>query len=180
MAADVVIRTLHPDEVGRVGEIDRTERIEVLFEQRGTELVERRGQFDAPAWYASGEGGHTVAAQVEALQHYLDAGGTVLGVFDGERMVGIGAVVPHLRPNLAQLAFLHVSAPARSSGIGRALCAALEALAREGGDREIVVTATPSEHTVRFYLSQGYRPMEHPLPELFELEPDDVHMTKVL
>jgi hypothetical protein len=33
---------------------------------------------------------------------------------------------------------------------------------------------------VRFYLRRGYLPMEQPLPELFELEPDDVHMAKLI
>ena len=44
----------------------------------------------------------------------------------------------------------------------------------------MVVTATPTENTVRFYLSRGFEPMAEPLPELFELEPEDVHMHKVL
>jgi hypothetical protein len=33
---------------------------------------------------------------------------------------------------------------------------------------------------VRFYLGRGYEPMEEPLPELLELEPEDVHMSKQL
>jgi hypothetical protein len=41
--APVEIRNLAPDELSRVGEIDRTERIDVLFAQHGTELVSRRG-----------------------------------------------------------------------------------------------------------------------------------------
>ena len=45
---------------------------------------------------------------------------------------------------------------------------------------DIVVSATPSENTVRFYLGRGFQPMAEPLAELFELEPDDVHMCKVL
>jgi hypothetical protein len=44
----------------------------------------------------------------------------------------------------------------------------------------MVVSATPSENTVRFYLARGFLPMAEPLAELFELEPDDVHMRKVL
>lgn len=180
MAPSVTIRELDSDELVRVGEIDRTERIDVLFEQRGTELVPREGRFDAPAWRASGEGEHTVDAQVRALQHYVELGGIVLGVFDGSAMVGIGAVVPHLRPLVAQLAFLHVSAPARSRGIGQLLCGRLEDIARTAGAVDIVVTATPSEHTVRFYLAQGYLPMVQPMPELFALEPDDVHLSKPL
>ena len=44
----------------------------------------------------------------------------------------------------------------------------------------MVVSATPSENTVRFYMDRGFGLMAQPLPELFELEPEDVHMKKVL
>jgi hypothetical protein len=33
---------------------------------------------------------------------------------------------------------------------------------------------------VQFYGRRGYEPMAEPLPELFELEPEDVHMQKPL
>ena len=44
----------------------------------------------------------------------------------------------------------------------------------------MVVSATTSENTVRFYLSRGYELMAEPLPELFELEPEGAHMKKRL
>ena len=44
----------------------------------------------------------------------------------------------------------------------------------------MVVSATPSLNTVRFYQRLGYEPMAEPLPELLELEPEDVHMQKEL
>lgn len=53
-------------------------------------------------------------------------------------------------------------------------------IARDLGDSQMVVSATPSQHTVRFYLARGFRVMAEPLPELVALEPDDVHMSKVL
>jgi GNAT superfamily N-acetyltransferase len=174
----VEIRALERHELARVGEIDRTERIDVLFEQRGTELAARRGTWDAPAWDPHGQGEHSVVAQHRALEHYADVGGLALAAFANGRLVGIGMVVPHLRPTIAQLAYLHVSAAFRSGGIGGRLCDDLELVARDAGDAEIVVTATPSENTVRFYLARGFRPMVRPLPELFELEPDDIHMSK--
>jgi hypothetical protein len=65
-------------------------------------------------------------------------------------------------------------------GVGSRLTADLELIARRAGDTEIVVTATPSENTVRFYLARGYRPMQQPLPELFELEPEDIHMSRAI
>jgi len=180
VAAPVEIRALSRDDLARVGEIRRAERIEVLFEQRGTELIARHGSWDAPNWHVDGEGDHSVDAQQRAVEHYLDMGGTAIGAFSDAHLVGIGVVVPHLRPGIAQLAFLHVSSEVRATGIGIRLCDDLETIARRAGDSEMVVTATPSGNTVRFYLRRGFRPMEHPLPELFALEPEDVHMSKPL
>jgi GNAT superfamily N-acetyltransferase len=166
----VEIRRLAPTELSRVVEIDRTERIDLIYEQRGTELVERRGNWSAPAWDRDGRGEHSVEAQRHALERYADAGGIALGAFSGGRLVGIGVIVPHL----------HVSEAFRAAGIGSRLCDDLELMVRGAGDSEMVVSATPSENTVRFYLGRGYELMAEPLPELFELEPEDVHMKKRL
>jgi GNAT superfamily N-acetyltransferase len=171
---------LAPTELSRVGEIDRRERIDVIYGQHGTELVARHGDWSAPAWDPDGHGEHSVAHQLHALEHYVDAGGTALGAFAGERLVGIGVVVPHLRPGIAQLAFLHVSAPFRAAGVGRRLVEQLEQIARAAGDSDMVVSATPSENTVRFYLGRGFQPMGEPLAELYEREPEDLHLRKLL
>jgi GNAT superfamily N-acetyltransferase len=166
--------------LSRVAEIDRTERIGLIYEQHGTELVERRGNWNSPAWDPDGHGEHSVQAQRHALEHYVDAGGVAIGAFSDGRLVGIGVVVPNLRPEIAQLAFLHVSEAFRSAGIGRRLSDELDLIASDAGDTEIIVSATPSENTVRFYMGRGYVPMAQPLPELYELEPEDVHMSKAL
>jgi GNAT superfamily N-acetyltransferase len=178
--ADVAIRDLSRDEFPRVGEIDRTERIEARFEQRGAELVARTGSFDASPWDPDGRGEHSVHSQLQALVFHADRGGIGLGAFSGKRLVGIGMVVPHIQPSIAQLAWLHVSHGFRAAGLGSRLAADLEQVARRAGDTEIVVSATPSENTVRFYMGRGYRPMAQPLPELVELEPEDIHMNKPL
>jgi GNAT superfamily N-acetyltransferase len=176
----VEIRELERSELSRVGEIDRTEHIGVLFEQHGTELAVRRGSWDAPAWDPDGHGEDSVDSQHRALLLYADAGGIALGAFSGGRLVGIGVLVPHIRPGIAQLAFLHVSRDFRGAGVGSRLSADLELIARHAGDTEIVVSATPSQNTVRFYMGRGYTPMARPLPELLELEPEDVHMAKAI
>jgi GNAT superfamily N-acetyltransferase len=171
----VEFRRLARVELSRVADIDRTERIDLIYEQRGTELEERRGNWSSPAWDE-----HSVEAHRHALEDYVDAGGIALGAFSKGRLVGIGVVVPHLRPEMAQLAFLHVSEAFRATGIGRRLSDELDLIARDAGDTEIVVSATPSENTVRFYMSRGYELMAQALPELNELEPEDVHMRKAL
>lgn len=168
------------DELSRIAEIDRQERIEVLYEQQGVRLVERHGTWDAPGWDADGDGEHSVAAKVREAERYVEAGGVVVGAFGNDRLVGIGIVLPHLRTQIAQLAFLHVSEPFRDCGIGSRLSDRLDRIARERGAIEIVVSATPSANTVRFYLASGYQPAEQPVAELVQLEPDDIHMCKSL
>lgn len=174
------IRVLSRSELRRVGEIDRSERIEVLYDQHGATLIARRGEWAAPAWDPNGDGPHSVAAQLHALERDLDLGGIALGAFAAERLVGIGVVIPHLRPSIAQLAFLHVDAAWRAMGVGTRLAEELQQIARTAGDVDMVVSATPTGNTVRFYLGLGFQPMAEPLPELFELEPDDVHLRKAL
>jgi ribosomal protein S18 acetylase RimI-like enzyme len=138
------------------------------------------GDWSSPPWDAEGDGEHSVAAQRAALERQVEAGAIPVGAFAGHRLVGIGLVMPHVRPGIAQLAYLHVTNGYRGRGVGARLTEDLERLAREAGDSTIVVSATPSANTVRFYLGLGFEPMAEPLPELYELEPEDVHMQKRL
>jgi GNAT superfamily N-acetyltransferase len=180
MESEVEFRTLGRAELSRVAEIDRTERIDVLYDQHGTQLVARHGDFSASAWDPDGDGEHSVAEQLHALEYYVGQGAVALGAFADGRLAGIGLVLPHVRPTTAQLAYLHVSAPFRATGIGSRLAEQLEQIARTAGDSDMVVSATPSENTVGFYRGRGFAPMAEPLAELLEREPEDVHMRKVL
>jgi GNAT superfamily N-acetyltransferase len=176
----IAYRRLEPEELSRVGEIDRTERIDTIYVQHGRELEEVAGSFSAPAWRTDGAGEHSVAHQIGACERYAASGGIAIGAFAGERLVGIGIVVPHVRDRIAQLAYLHVSHGFRGRGVGLRLDAELERIARDLGDTTMVVSATPSAGTVSFYRGRGFEPTAAPLPELLELEPEDVHMEKRL
>ncbi len=178
--AAVQLRRLANAELVRVAEIDRTERIDMLYVQDGEALVESPGSWDSPPWLTEGDGEHTVAAKVRELHGYVDLGGVAVGALAEGHLVGIGVVVPQLRSGIAQLAFLHVTAACRGTGVGNLVCDELERIARADGATEMVVSATPSENTVRFYLGRGFKPTAAPLAELFEAEPDDVHMHRSL
>ncbi len=156
MDEQITYRRLASAELSRVGEIDRTERIDALYVQQGARLELRSGDWSAPPWTPDGEGEHSIAGQRASLEHYLERGAVILGAFDGDRLVGIGVVVPHLQPAMAQLAYLHVSDGYRDRGIGGRLSDELERHAREAGDTELVVSATPSLNTVRFYERRGF------------------------
>jgi hypothetical protein len=73
-----------------------------------------------------------------------------------------------------------VSAPSRGTDIGSRLAGYLDDIVRSAGDTAMVVSATPSKNTVDFYMGRGFLVTAHPLRELVELEPDDVHMRKTL
>ena len=179
-AGEVQLRPLARSELARIGEVDRTEKIEALYVQRGTELERRAGDWSAPSWDPVGDGQHSVAAQQAALERQVAAGASALGAFAGKRLIGIGLVMPLVRPGVSQLTYLYVSHGYRASGIGSRLSDELERIARTAGDTEMVLSATPSENTVGFYRRRGFEPMAEPLPELLELEPEDVHMHKKL
>ena len=175
-----IYRRLDRGDLARLGEIDRTEQIRALYVQRGEHLERMEGSWSAAPWSSEGDGAGSIGAKRAECERLMDRGAVALGAFDRSRLVGIGIVLPHLRPGLAQLAFLHVSNGYRASGIGRRLVDQLERTARDAGDAAMVVSATPTENTVHFYLGRGFTPLAAPLPELYELEPEDVHMSKRL
>src|SRR5437762_1504390 len=94
--AAITYRRLVAADLARIGEIDRTERIDTLYVQDGARLEERAGEWSAGAWFSDGDGEHSVAHQRAECERYLAAGGVALGAFADERLVGIGIVVPHI------------------------------------------------------------------------------------
>jgi N-acetylglutamate synthase-like GNAT family acetyltransferase len=71
---------------------------------------------------------------------------------------------------------LHVSHAYRNRGLGRTLFEKSVARAREQGARRLYISATPSENTIRFYLSLGCVVTDEVDPDLYELEPEDIHL----
>ncbi len=51
----ITYRRLVAADLARIGEIDRTERIETLYVQHGTRLEKRVGDWSADAWFSDGE-----------------------------------------------------------------------------------------------------------------------------
>ena len=178
--SSIAYRSLAVSDLSRLGEIDRTERIDRIYVQHGTRLEPVAGDRSAPPWDLEDDGEHSVAALRAMLEQVVARGATALGAFSDDRLVGFGVVLPHVRPGLAQLVALYVSNAYRGRGVGGRLTAELEEIALDGGDTAMVVSATPSANTVHFYLGRGFEPTGDPLPELYELEPEDIHMRKTV
>lgn len=175
----ISVREMHRSEAGRFEAIDRTEHVTRNYTYRDGELVEREVDWRVPRWPL--EGGHeSVAGFVDRILALLDEGGVMLGAFDGDLLVGVATLRYGLTESSAQLHGLHVSQSHRRRGVASRLLHEVERLARQSGARELYVSATPSGSAVGFYRSRGFTLAEKPHPELYALEPEDIHMTKPL
>jgi GNAT superfamily N-acetyltransferase len=174
------IRRMTIDEIDRVREIDRCEHVTQAYTLEKGMLELRQVDWRIPPWSADDSSDHSVQAKIAAWGPILESGGTMLGAFDGDRLAGFAIYRPDLTEGTAQLAVLHVTCSHRRQGVGSALVNETVCLARADGAARLYVSATPSKPTVGFYMSRGFRPTHQPNPELYELEPEDIHMIKDL
>jgi len=169
-------RQMTEAELPRLADIDRSEIVRIGFELHDGNLVRTSVRWNVLDFLKQGGGEHTVAQQVAFCRRHLASGATMIGAFDGEKLVGVGLLTPEIRPGLAQLAYLQVSSPHRREGIASSLTRRLLKLARGLGADGVYVSATPSQSAVEFYRSIGFTCVAEPLPELYAQEPEDIHM----
>jgi GNAT superfamily N-acetyltransferase len=174
------IQQLDKSDIGRIADIDRSEHVTLGYVIRDGELIAEEVDWQVPRWSTDDHSEWSVQAKIEEWEPYLEQGGTLFGAFDGDLMVGVTMYRPKLTEDMAQLVILFVSNGYRRRGIAARLAAEVERLAREDGGKRLYVSATPSQSAVGFYLSQGFEVVEKPHPELYALEPEDIHMIKIL
>ena len=169
----ITTRQLAREEIKFLWTIDRSEVIEALYHVENGQLVRHSEHHDVHGWPPGEPEKYT-----PGLEACHDRGGWFHGLFDDRRLIGAAVLDSRFigpdRDQL-QLAFLHVSRSYRDRGWGRRLFDAASAEAKRRGAVHIYVSATPSEHTVRFYLRMGCSLAREPDAELFALEPEDIH-----
>lgn len=176
----ITIRHMAGSELGRIGEIDRSEHVTQEYSYRRGALEARSVDIRVPTWSRSGDHEHSVQGKVNAWQPILDRGGTLVGAFDRNTLVGFAIYRSDLMEGVANLSALFVSSSHRRKGIASLLTEEIAHLARADGARRLYVSATPSGPAVEFYRSHGFKPTDEPNEELFALEPDDIHMSREL
>jgi ribosomal protein S18 acetylase RimI-like enzyme len=176
----IEIKEMHTSDIDRVAEIDRSEHVTLAYTYQDGKLESEQVDWPVPNWAAEGNSEHSVQAKVAAWRPYLEQGGTLFGALNGDRLVGLAIYRPKLTATTAQLAVLHVSNGYRRKGIAARLTTETVRLARQDGARDLYVSATPSKSAVGFYQSQGFQLIDEPHPELYALEPEDIHIIKPL
>jgi ribosomal protein S18 acetylase RimI-like enzyme len=176
----ILYRKMDTDEVDRIVEINRAEVIRTGFAFRDGQLHELEVTWNSPNWTENPDLEHSFRSQIDFCRDHLSRGGLMFGAFADGRLAGIGLIQPEVRPGMAQLAFLHVSDGHRQAGIGSEILDALTVEAQNRGARSMYVSATPSGSAVGFYLKHGFSPTTVPIAELYEREPEDIHMIRQL
>ncbi len=170
----MIFRPLLREEAPTIWRIDRAEVIERVYHLADGKLVLEPEHYDMHGW-PQGEG----EKYTPLLLDCYDRGGAFIGAFDGPRLTGV-MILESKRigrvGDMLQLKFLHVCRAYRDQGLGTALFREAERLARERGAKRLYISATPSEHTINFYLGRGCVVTAEPEPELWELEPEDIHL----
>ena len=168
-------RQLDQDQIWFIKRIDRSETVDKVYHMRDGQLVLEDEHFEiSNDWWQGEEVVKTIRPRVEKI---AEEGGYVLGAFDERRVVGICALDSQfLNKKRLNVDMIFVNRRYRGKGVGTRL---MEMLKEEAQNREakyLYVSATPSEKTVNFFQSMGFKLAKKPEPELFEREPEDIHM----
>ncbi len=167
-------RELTRSEVTRLWDIDRREVIDNIYYLENGELVLKPEHYDMQGWPA-GE----ADLYDPLLLDCFDRGGWFYGLFGGDRLIAAVVLESKFigpRKDLLQLKALYVGSDYRGQGLGQQLFQLAKSKAASLGAKGLYVSATPSEHTINFYLRLGCTVTSSPDPELFALEPGDIHL----
>jgi len=174
----IIIKQLPKAAITRLNEIERAEKIDLIYRYEAGRLVEERGVFDSPNW-----GQAHIEHLIALCRPHLAGAGVLLGALDGQTLAGVAVLGDPLfgrRLDQLQLVLLHVSRAYRRQGVARQLMAEAVKRAKQRGAAYLYISATPSRSAVGFYLSQGCEVAKEVDPELFALEPEDIHLIKRL
>ncbi len=172
------IRELHREEIEEIWTIDRGEVIENIYYLQNGNLVLQPEHYDMQGW-PPGEPEQYIPILIDCF----DRGGTFYGAFQNGELIGVVVLDNKLiGPNKdqLQLKFLHISRTYRKRGLGKILFNKVVKRAHEMKARKLYVSATPSENTINFYINMGCVVTREVDRELFELEPEDIHLEYVI
>ena len=170
----ITTRKLQRFEIEQVWTIDRSEVTERIYCFENGALTLKPVHYDLHGW-PPGE----AEKYTPILLDCFDRGGWFSGLFDDGRLVAVAILESKFigrEKDQLQLKFMHVDRAYRKHGLGRRMFESAKAVARERGARKMYISATPSENTINFYLRLGCVVTPEPDPELYALEPEDLHL----
>lgn len=162
----------------RIRDIDRSETIDLIYQFSNGELHERKMPHECPNWDEE-----HYKEIITRYEYELSNGGTAYGAYDGDELVGFGVLAHKFRGrdnNQLQVDLMYVSRKYRRQGIGSRIFEELSRVAIERGATQLYISSTETESAVKFYSIRGSKITPKVDKELFQKEPNDIHMVKSL
>ncbi len=168
------IRTLRRNEIEKVRNITRNEVVEQVYHFIDGKLVLKDEFYDIKSWNAA-----ELDRSFVRLYDIHDRNGALLGAFVENKLIGVSALESEFigeNKDQLQLYFHQVDSNYRHKGVGGLLFGEIVIKAKELGAKSVYISATPSKNTIGFYLHMGCKLASKVNPELYLLEPKDIHL----
>ena len=172
----MVLRTLQNSEIDLIWQhISRRELITQMYIQNQQHLELVDCFFDVQNWDL-----YHLENDPPKLKQLYEQGALFIGAFDAaEKLVGVSVVSNQIiadYPHAKLLHYFYVDADQQGKGIGVKLMQAAKESAKQLGAKQLYISATPSQRTVDFYIKHGAQPLSAPDQQLWQLEPEDIHL----
>jgi ribosomal protein S18 acetylase RimI-like enzyme len=174
----MIVRKMKVEEAEKIKEIDSSERINLIYENSNEGLKEIRTDHECPTWNT-----RQLDQLLERFRIEISNGGIAYGAFENERLIGfavLGQKIRGKKKDRLQVDLMYVTRNFRRQGIGKRLMNELSKEAINRGAKFLYISSTETESAVNFYKNYGSELTDELDQELFDLEPNDIHMLKKL
>ncbi len=120
---------------------------------------------------------------IEEMREAITSGGSLVGAFDDERLIGFGSVDGLLLGNdkeYRQMHLLYVSNDYQGYGLGKKLFKMCANYAKKMGVKKLYISSHCSLETVTFYQAMGCVKANWIYEKQVELEPHDIQLEYVI
>lgn len=172
----MILRSLQISEIDLIWQqISRRELITQMYIQNQQHLELVDCFFDVQHWDS-----YHLENDPPKLKQLYEQGALFIGAFDAaEKLVGVSVVSNQIiadYPHAKLLHYFYVDADQQGKGIGARLMQAAKESAKQLGAKQLYISATPSRRTVDFYIKHGAQSLSAPDQQLWQLEPEDIHL----
>lgn len=172
----MILRSLQSSEIDLIWQqISRRELITQNYIQKQQQLELVDCFFDVQNWDS-----YHLENDPPKLKQLFEQGSIFVGAFNAsEKLVGVSVVSNQVitdYPHAKLLHYFYVDADQQGQGIGAKLMQAAKESAKQLGAKQLYISATPTRRTVDFYIKHVAEPLSAPDQQLWQLEPEDIHL----
>ncbi|KAA3598394.1 MAG: N-acetyltransferase [Calditrichaeota bacterium] len=162
----------------KIKEIDRSEKINSIFQFQNGKLEKIKTGHECPNWT-----NQEIGKLENRFKSEIEKGGKAFGAFHDRKLVGFGLLSNKFRgknKDRLQIDLMYVSREFRRQGIGTKIMEELSKEAKLRGAKYLYISSTETESAYNFYKNNGSELTGELDEELFKLEPLDIHLVKKL